>query len=114
MARTRPETSSDPQAKTTGTGRAATEVRLKTITSRLSARGASLVIEATEPVPYVATQPDPLTLLLDLRNVASDGVANRVPVSTSALIAGVELEAADSMGSPVSRIRGRHRGPSSA
>ncbi len=63
-------------------GRAASDVRLKTITSRLSARGASLVIEATEPVPYVATQPDPLTLVLDLRNVASDGVANRVPVST--------------------------------
>ena len=42
------------------------------------ATGASLVIEATEPVPYVATRPDPLTVLLDFRNVGAEGVANSV------------------------------------
>ena len=36
--------------------------KLTTITSRGDARAATLVIEATEPVPYVATRPDPLTV----------------------------------------------------
>ena len=49
------------------------------------------MIEATEPVPYVASRPDALTLLLELRNVASEGVANKV-VRTSGPIAGVALE----------------------
>ena len=31
--------------------------------------------EATEPVAYVATRPDPLTVLVDLRNVTTAGVA---------------------------------------
>ena len=43
--------------------RAVAAVRLKAISSRVSAKGASLVIEASEPVAYVATRPDPLTLL---------------------------------------------------
>ena len=51
-------------------------VRLKTITSRADAKGSSLVIEATDPVSYVATQPDPLTVTLELRNVVSEGVTN--------------------------------------
>ena len=38
-------------------------VRLTTISARVNANGASLVIEATEPVAYVATRPDPLTVL---------------------------------------------------
>ena len=80
-------------------------VRLKTISSRTSPVGASLVIEATDPMAYVATQPDPLTLVLDLRNVSSDGVTNRVPVSPSTLIAGVLLEETNAMGAPASRIR---------
>src|SRR5439155_12680640 len=49
--------------------------RLKTISSRISANGASLVIEASDPVGYVATYPDPLTVVLDFRNVVADGVA---------------------------------------
>ena len=52
-------------------------MRLKTISARVSAKGASLVIEATEPVAYVATRPDPLTVLLDFRNVGADGVDER-------------------------------------
>ena len=37
--------------------------------------GASLVIEANEPVAYTTARPDPLTLLLDFRNVAAADVA---------------------------------------
>ncbi len=85
-------------------GGPASGVRLKTISSRIHAKGASLVIEATEPVPYVASRPDALTVLLDLRDVASDGVANKVARATGP-IARVALEATDFMGTPVSRVR---------
>ena len=47
-------------------------VRLKAISARVNAKGASLTIEASEPVAYTATRPDPLTLLLDFRNVAAN------------------------------------------
>ena len=40
----------------------APSVRLKTISAKVHSKGASLVIEATQPVVYVASQPDPLTL----------------------------------------------------
>ncbi len=53
-------------------------IRLKTISSRVTSKGTSLVIEATEPVPYVATRPDPLTLLIDFRNVAADTVTSTI------------------------------------
>jgi len=81
-----------------------TTVRLKAISSRVNAKGASLVIEATEPVAYVAAQPDPLTLLLDFRNVAADGVSNTVAVGRSPL-AGVSVEPTESLGAPASRVR---------
>ena len=76
-------------------------VRLKTITSRVGSKGASLVIEASEPVPYVATRPDPLTVLVDVHNVAAEGVANSVAASAKSPIAGVVVEPAGA----ASRIR---------
>jgi type IV pilus secretin PilQ/predicted competence protein len=82
-----------------------TTVRLKTISTRMNAKGASLVIEATEPVAYVASRPDPLTILLDFRNVDAEGVANSVEASTKSPIAGVSVEAGESMGAPASRVR---------
>jgi type IV pilus assembly protein PilQ len=78
--------------------------RLTTITSRASARSATLVIEATQPVPYVATRPDPFTVVVDFRNVDTGALA--VPAAGSGSpIASVSVEAAESLGSPVSRIR---------
>jgi type IV pilus assembly protein PilQ len=81
------------------------EARLTAITSRVNARNASLVIEASEPVPYVATRPDSLTLVLDFRNVGAASVAKIAKLDPSSPIAGVAVEAAESMGSPVSRVR---------
>src|SRR5882672_305757 len=80
-------------------------VRLKAISARVSSKGASLVIEATEPVAYVQSRPDPLTLLLDFRNVGAEGVANTVAATEKSPIAGVSIEAAESMGAPASRVR---------
>ncbi len=79
-------------------------MQLKAISSRTSKSGASLVIEATGPVPYVATRPDPFTVFVDFRNVAADGVTNRFVTSDESPIAGVEVETTDSLGTPVTRV----------
>ena len=87
-------------------------VRLTNITTRVHANGASLVIEATEPVPYLTSRPDPLTVLVDLRNVGAvgrDDLSNLTGALTSVAgspIASVVVETTEStMGSPVSRVR---------
>jgi type IV pilus assembly protein PilQ len=67
-------------------------IRLKTISSRVTSKGTSLVIEATEPVPYVATRPDPLTLLIDFRNVAADTVTSTIADDVKSAIASVAVE----------------------
>ena len=41
---------------------------LKKITSRLDARTGVLAIEASDPVPYVASQPDAKTFVIELRD----------------------------------------------
>jgi type IV pilus assembly protein PilQ len=79
-------------------------VRLKAISSRVNGKGASLVIEATDPVPYVATRPDPLTVVVDFRNVVAEGVANSVAPSAKSPIASVDVEPVDG-DTGTSRIR---------
>src|SRR5918996_1577497 len=74
----------------------ASSVRLTAISSRVHSKGASLVIEATEPVAYVASRPDPLTVLLDFRNVDGHQVANSVTAHGKGPIAGVAIEPAES------------------
>src|SRR5262245_8224485 len=79
-------------------------IRLKAISSRVNGKGASLVIEATDPVPYVATRPDPLTVVVDFRNVVAEGVANSVAPNAKSPIASVEIEPVDG-DAGTSRIR---------
>jgi type IV pilus assembly protein PilQ len=67
-------------------------VRLTAISSRASANGASLVIEASEPVSYVATRPDPLTLILDFRNADAAGLSESLPGKTPSPIATVAVD----------------------
>jgi type IV pilus assembly protein PilQ len=76
---------------------------LRAVSARADGGLSTVVIEATAPVAYVTTQPDPLTVLVDLRNVTFGGVA--VP-SPTALVRGVRVEesrAAD--GTPLARVR---------
>ena len=88
----------------TATTAAPPVVRLKTITSRVTSTGTSLVIEASDPVPYVATRPDPLTLYIDFRNVAADGLASFI-AGAKGPIAGVSVEPGDvAGGSPRIRV----------
>ena len=79
--------------------------KLTTISSKADARSATLVIEATEPVPYVATRPDPLTVMVDFRNVDAGAVAAAAGLQARGPIASVSVESADALGTPVSRVR---------
>jgi type IV pilus assembly protein PilQ len=79
--------------------------RLKTISSKLSSKGASLIIEATDPVAYIATRPDPLTVVVDVRNATADDVTNGVAPNEKSPIAAVEVEPSAGAGSRGSRIR---------
>ncbi|HET9830218.1 MAG TPA: type IV pilus secretin PilQ, partial [Vicinamibacterales bacterium] len=79
-------------------------VRLKTITSRATSTGMSLVIEASDPVPYVATRPDPLTVYIDFRNVTADGLASFV-ARGNAPIADVSVEPGDRAAGGSPRVR---------
>jgi type IV pilus assembly protein PilQ len=80
-------------------------VRLKAISSRVNAKGAALVIEATDPVAYIATRLDPLTVVVDVRNVTADGVTNAVVANPKSPIATVAIEQVDPSAAPGSRIR---------
>jgi type IV pilus assembly protein PilQ len=84
---------------------AAGGARLKAISSRVSQTGASLVIEASDPVGYVASYPDPLTVVLDFRGVAAEGVANSVAASAKNPIARVTVEPTELAGAVASRVR---------
>ena len=97
-------TAASTMSRAAGTTTTIPGAKLTTITSRGDARSATLVIEATEPVPYVATRPDPLTVVVDFRNVAPGSLAANT-VRLAGPIASVDIESAESMGSPVSRVR---------
>jgi type IV pilus assembly protein PilQ len=65
-------------------------VRLLGVSARATGPTAALLIEATEPVAYAISRPDPLTLFVDLRNVNVADASNQV--AHSGPIAGVTLE----------------------
>ena len=84
-------------------GHAVPTARLTGVSTTTEGPGTTVVIETTEPVAYVAAQPDPLTLLVDLRNVAPGDVR---PDAPSGAVAGVAVEAGTSDdGTGVARVR---------
>lgn len=98
-------TSAGTISRAAGTAATVIGAKLTTITSRGNAGRATLVIEATEPVPYIAMRPDPLTVVVDFRNVDASLVAASAMTKARGPIASVAVEAAEWMGSPVSRVR---------
>src|SRR5438132_9921203 len=82
-----------------------TSPRLKSVSSRVGSKGASLTIEATEPVGYSLTRPDPVTVLIDFRNVTMADVANTVVADAKSPIAIVTVEPYESLGASASRVR---------
>ena len=83
----------------------APSVRLTAITSHSGSKGTSLVIEASEPVPYMTTQPDPKTIVLEFRNVDGQNVAKKLDGDAKSAIADVTVENNDALGAPASRVR---------
>src|SRR4051812_7551208 len=70
----------------------------------VSAQGNNLFIEASEPVAYVVSRPDQLTVLLELRNVTVANAANvlerRDPIAAVSLEQGAPVE-----GKALARVR---------
>jgi type IV pilus secretin PilQ/predicted competence protein len=91
--------------KASGPAAGTSTVRLKTISARVNGSGASLVIEASEPVAYALTRPDALTVLVDFRNVSYDDVANSVAANPKSAITKVSVESGESLGTPTARVR---------
>ena len=78
--------------------------RLVGVSSRVDGSATEIVIETSEPVAYVTSRPDPLTLLVDLRNVTAGSSTsiqkqNRVLSDVS-----VESARADD-GASISRVK---------
>jgi len=70
----------------------------------VSLQGSAIVIEATEPAAYAVKRPDPLTLLVELRNVSVGDALNLV--ERRGAVAGVVLEQASATdGKALARIR---------
>jgi type IV pilus assembly protein PilQ len=79
---------------------------LKRIASRVDGRTGVIAIEATAPVPYVASQPDPKTFVVELRGVAAGGVENQFAADPRHPIAAVQVEdGRGEDGASVARVR---------
>ena len=65
---------------------------LKRITSRLDDRAGVLSIEASDPVPYVASQPDAHTFVVEMRDVVAVGFADNFKMDPRVPISAVHVE----------------------
>jgi type IV pilus assembly protein PilQ len=86
-------------------GARGTAATLKKIASQVSDRTGVISIEASDPVPYVASQPDSRTLLLELRDVSASGFVDNFTPDPRNPVAAVRVDsgrAAD--GADVARI----------
>ena len=87
-------------------------VRLVEVTSSSSAASQSVLITATEPASYTTRQPDPLTVLITLRDVTAGNVVTRLRLPPDDPVTSVEvLDAVDADGDPVVQVRIRLREP---
>jgi type IV pilus secretin PilQ/predicted competence protein len=78
---------------------------LKRVDSRVEARVGVLTIESSAPVPYVTSQPDPRSFVVELRDVVTTGAANGFVVDPRSPITGVNVEAGRSAdGSTIARV----------
>ena len=79
---------------------------LRSISSRLDGAVSTILIEATEPVAYLTSQPDPLTVLVDLRNVSAGSHVSRAIGDVLDPVGSVRVEHATAPdGAPVARVR---------
>ena len=78
---------------------------LKRIASRVDDRAGVISIEASDPVPYVASQPDPKTFVVELRDVVAVGFTDNFRADPRVPIAGVRVENARAFdGATIARV----------
>jgi len=78
---------------------------LKRISSRVDNRAGVVSIEASDPVPYVASQPDPKTFVIEMRDVVAVGFADNFIVDPRVPIAGVRVETSRAFdGASIARV----------
>src|SRR4030095_12644929 len=81
------------------------QAMLTKIASRLEARTGVIAIEASAPVPYVASQPDPKTFVVELRDVVTFGCHHAFPADPRHPLAAVRVENGQaSDGASVARV----------
>ena len=79
---------------------------LKRIGSRVEGRTGVIAIEASTPVPYVASQPDARTFVVELRDVVTAGFEDGFTADPRNPIAAVRVENSQSFdGATVARVR---------
>src|SRR5687767_833947 len=87
-------------------GRGADAPTLRKIESRVNDRNAVIAIEASDPVPYVASQPDPQTFVVELRDVVALGFEDAFKADGRHPVDGVQVETARAAdGVAVARVR---------
>jgi type IV pilus secretin PilQ/predicted competence protein len=75
-------------------GTRGTAATLRKVSSSLDTRIGLLTIEASAPVPYVASQPDAHTTLVEMRDVEARGVADRIKIDQRHPVDAVKVESA--------------------
>jgi type IV pilus assembly protein PilQ len=79
---------------------------LKRIGSRIDGRTGVIAIEASTPVPYVASQPDARTFVVELRDVVTAGFEDAFTADPRHPIAAVRVESSQAFdGTTVARVR---------
>jgi type IV pilus assembly protein PilQ len=79
---------------------------LKKIASRVEGRTGVVAIEASTPVPYVASQPDSRTFVVELRDIVAAGFEDAFTADPRHPIATVHVETAQAIdGASVARVR---------
>lgn len=79
---------------------------VRSISGRLDGEVSTVRIESTEPVAYLTSQPDPLTVFVDLRNARGDALGNEPLGEMPAPVRDVTVERAIAPdGAPVARVR---------
>ena len=78
---------------------------LKKIASRVDARLGVIAIEASDPVPYVASQPDPQQFVIELRDIVAAGFADNFKADPRHPFSTVQVETMkDASGASVARV----------
>src|SRR4051794_36813676 len=67
---------------------------LKRIGAKVEGRASVITIESSDPVPFVATQPDPRSFIVELRGIVATSFADGFAGDARSPIAAVQVESA--------------------